>query len=325
MDGTGQAKTQTRTDSRTAAPEAADAKTASPKAASPRAVTPKSVTPLQSNLARHIRELFLREGWKEGARISVPDLARRFDVSRTPVAAALDLLLDTGAVIPAPGRGLLVGKIDMQAQPDLPDSPLEQLYERMMSDRARGLLPQEVSEAALIPRYEASRGEVRKVLMRFAAEGLAQRQPGHGWRFANSLDNSRAEQESYEFRIAIECAALRSPWYQVDLALAQSWRRDHARILDSALLPSGDDWFQVNASFHEGLTGFSGNRFLVEAMRQQNNLRRMQEAAGIGELTRDRIEQSCREHMAILDSVLNGDRDWAQALLRRHLQQAATL
>lgn len=285
----------------------------------------KSVTALQSRLAHSILDLFLREGWKAGTRISVPDLARRFDVSRTPVAAALSVLAQSGAVLPAPapGRGLIVGTLAPEHPVLLPESALERLYSRLMSDRARGELPQEISEAEMIPRYGVTRGEVRKVLMRFASEGLAQRQPGHGWRFADSLDDDRAEQESYEFRISIECAALRSPWYRIDEAQARLWQRDHAKILSEPTLPSGDEWFRINATFHEGLAGFSGNRFFVEAMRQQNNLRRMQEAAGIAELSRDRIIQSCREHMAILDAVLKGDREWARALLRRHLRQAA--
>lgn len=40
------------------------------------------------------------------------------------------------------------------------------------------------------------------------------------------------------------------------------------------------------------------------------------------ELPAERIEQSCREHLAILDAVDNGDLDWAEALLRQHLKQA---
>ena len=40
------------------------------------------------------------------------------------------------------------------------------------------------------------------------------------------------------------------------------------------------------------------------------------------ELPAERIEQPCREHLAILDAVENGDLEWAEALLRQHLKQA---
>jgi DNA-binding GntR family transcriptional regulator len=48
----------------------------------------------------------------------------------------------------------------------------------------------------------------------------------------------------------------------------------------------------------------------------------VQESAVFFELPAERIEQSCREHLAILDAVDNGDLDWAEALLRQHLKQA---
>jgi DNA-binding GntR family transcriptional regulator len=48
----------------------------------------------------------------------------------------------------------------------------------------------------------------------------------------------------------------------------------------------------------------------------------MQESAAFFELPAERIEQSCREHLAILDAVENADLEWAEALLRQHLKQA---
>ena len=284
-------------------------------------------TPLQIDLMRRIIELIRDNGWQIGTRISVPDLARRFGVSRSPVTVALNLLKERGVVdtMPPPHRGLRVaadvGAIDIGLV--APDSPHEELYRRIMSERARGELPQEVSEAELMPRYGISRGVVRKLLMRFAAEGLAQRQPGHGWRFTDSLDNAKVLQESYEFRIAVECAGLRSSRFTADPAQMSAIRRMHERVLADAKAPSAEDWFKINATFHEGLAAMSNNRFIHEAIRQQNNLRRMQESASFAELTTDRIIQSCREHLAIVEAVESGSLEWAEALLRQHLRQAA--
>ena len=49
----------------------------------------------------------------------------------------------------------------------------------------------------------------------------------------------------------------------------------------------------------------------------------MQEAASFEELRAERIRQSCEEHLAVLDAVEAGNLDWAEALLRQHLKQAA--
>lgn len=283
-------------------------------------------SPLQIELARRIFQRIRDTGSTIGTRLSVPELARAFGVSRSPVSAALDLLVTQGVLKPMEPRGIQVARdlseIDLESL--LPTSPHETLYRRMMRDRARGELPQEVSEAELMPRYDVSRGVVRKLLLRFAAEGLAQRLPGHGWRFADSLVGEEAYRESYEFRMVVECAALRSPGFRADPAQLAPIRRAHQRVLDDGGRGTGgDDWFRINATFHESLAACSGNRFLVDAVRQQNNLRRMQESAGFEELPAERIEQSCREHMTILDAVESGDIEWAEALLRQHLRQAA--
>ena len=283
-------------------------------------------SPLQIDLARRIVQRIRDSGSAVGTRVSVPELAREFGVSRSPVSAALDLLVAKGILEPMATRGIQVARDLSGADPEsiLPTSPHEALYRRMMRERARGELPQEVSEAELIPRYNVSRGVVRKLLLRFAAEGLAQRLPGHGWRFADTLVGEDTYRESYEFRMIVECAALRSPGFHADPAHLVPIRRAHERVLaDSSNRTSGDEWFRINATFHENLAACSGNRFLVDAVRQQNSLRRMQESAGFEELPAQRIEQSCREHLAILDAVEAGDIEWAEALLRQHLRQAS--
>lgn len=285
-------------------------------------------SPLQRELARQIAEKIRDEGWGPGTRLSEQGLAAMLGVSRSPVRAALELLAEHGLVGPVSKRGF--GVLRRPEGQDvaglIPRSEGEEVYAAIMADRARGLLPQEVSEAELIPRYGVSRGLVRKVLMRFAAEGLAQRQRGHGWRFVDSLENEEAVAESYRFRLIVECAALRQPGYRVDHERFQQLRRWHEGILKrQGGAVSSEEWFRVNAAFHEALAAGAGNRFLLQAVRQQNSLRKMQEYAVFDSLPPARLEQSCREHLAILDALEKGDRDWAAALMRRHLSQAGGL
>lgn len=280
---------------------------------------------LQLDLARRIIDRIRDAGLSVGTRVSTPELARIFGVSRSPITAALDLLVEKGVLQPMETRGLRVARdvSTLNLSELLPNSPIEDLYRQMLRERAQGALPQDVSEAELMPRYGVSRGIVRKLLMRFAAEGLAQRLPGHGWRFVDTLVGDEAYRESYEFRAIVECSALRTPHFKVDAGIAAQIRRAHERIIgDPASRSGSDEWFRVNAFFHENLAGFSGNRFLTDSVRHQNNLRRMQESAAFFELPAERIEQSCREHLAILDAVENGDLEWAEALLRQHLKQA---
>ncbi|WP_225025928.1 GntR family transcriptional regulator [Xinfangfangia pollutisoli] len=297
-----------------------------PLAEPPPDVPAEEASDLQIDVARRILQRIRDLGLKPGARLPAADLARSFGVSRSPVTAALELLREKGVVCAAGGRGMQVARdISAESLTDLlPSSAAETLYHRIMSDRAAGLLPQEVSEAELLPRYAVARGMIRKLLMRFAAEGLARRLPGHGWRFVDTLESDADFQASYEFRIIVECAALLTPAFRADPDQIGQLRRAHERVLAAPRgeVP-GDEWFRVNASFHETLASWSGNRFLQEAIRQQNNLRQMQEAVYYRVLAPARLQQSCTEHIAILDAVEAGDRDWAAALLRQHLRSAA--
>ena len=72
-------------------------------------------------------------------------------------------------------------------------------------------------------------------------------------------------------------------------------------------------------SFHESLASWSGNRFFLQAVRQQNALRRLHEYAEFGHLAIGRIIQSSTEHVAILEAINEGDIELAESLLRKHL------
>ena len=284
-------------------------------------------TPLQTELARQILDLARDEGWEAGTRIPEQALARRLGVSRSPVGKALKFLAGHGVLVAAPPRGYaLARRVDSavrQAVP-LPPSEVEALFARVMVDRARGALAQEVSEAELSERYGAARGTMRKVLLRFARDGLAERLRGHGWRFADGLDDERAVDESYEFRLATECAGLRAPGFKVDPQRLETLRRAHLDLMARAgEAITREAWFEVNAALHEALAAWSGNRFFLQAVKNQNSLRRMQEYSDFSALGAERIRTSCEEHLAILDALAGGDVAFAEALLRRHLTRAS--
>ncbi|PRD51717.1 GntR family transcriptional regulator [Phyllobacterium myrsinacearum] len=286
-----------------------------------------TVSDLQIEIARQIVSLASSERWPVGERVSDFALARRLGVSRSPIRSALALLASRGVLAHAPGRGYVLallpdgnGDIDGIAPP----SELEDIHKRLMADRATGAIPMEVSETQLAERYDATRGTIRKVLLRFAAEGLVQRQRGHGWAFAESLDTDQVEEESYQFRMILECGALRHPGFRADkdhLASIRAAQADIMRIPPASV--QRDQWFSVNASFHEALAVWSGNRFLVQAVRQQNSLRRITEYAYFERLPHERIRQVCIEHIAILDALSENDLTFAEALLRRHIEGAS--
>jgi DNA-binding GntR family transcriptional regulator len=278
-------------------------------------------SPLQTDLARQILARIAQDGLAAGAPVRELALARAFGVSRTPVRAALRLLQGLGHVALKPGYGFVlkrkIGGGGQEAR--LPRSPLDQLYDAIMADRARGELGMEVFEAELMPRYGVSRGALRRVLMKLADDGLVKRQRGHGWRFAEALDSATAVAESYRFRMIVECAGLREPTFTADREELDRLHEAHQRFLRGLGEIDPRHWFETNARFHETLAAWSGNRYLLEAMRRQNALRRLDEHTGFHRLSPRRIAQSSQEHIAILDAVAAGDLEWAATLLHRHL------
>ncbi len=247
-------------------------------------------------------------------------------IARTPVRAALRRLEAIGYLSFDAGRGFSLARPieadDATPGGALPRSAVAELHHAILADRARGLLPAEVSEAQLMPRYGASRGVVRRALMQLSDDGLARRQRGHGWRFAEALDSEEAVAESYRFRIVVECAALGEPTYAVDRQALARLREQHEAILRDVGRLDPARWLATNNAFHETVALWSHNRFLIEAVRRQNALRLLGEHAAFQRLSQSRFVQSSREHLEILDAIEKDDRPWAASLLERHLALA---
>lgn len=193
-----------------------------------------------------------------------------------------------------------------------------------MAARASGEIGEEVSETELVERFSTTRGAVRRTLMRLSAEGLVDRRRGHGWQLAECLVTDRAVDESYEFRLIVECGALLVPGYRPDPAQLATLKNEQA---DIAARPISNiersDWFNANASFHETIVAWSGNRFLIQSVRRQNSLRRMTELSDFSHISERRPREACADHLAILDEIGRGDFAFASALLGRHLRRAS--
>jgi DNA-binding GntR family transcriptional regulator len=280
-------------------------------------------TPLQRDLARGILDLLRERGARPGERLSRPALAEALGVSRTPVAAALALLEDLGAVR-RDGRAILLERLDLNPPaPSGAEEGADRVLVAIARGRADGTVPDEVSERQLSQTLGVGRGVVALALTQLAEAGVATRNRGHGWRFAPAASPSdRAA--SYRFRMLLEPAALLEPGFALPPGFVERMRRDHARF--SAALWTDEQavaFFRMNAAFHLGLAEASGNRFIAAAVAQQNRFRMLSNTAW--RLGPERVEVSVREHLAILDTLVSGERERAALLMRLHLADALAL
>jgi len=195
----------------------------------------------------------------------------------------------------------------------------DELTRRLIDDRAARELPETFTERDLLQRYDVPRSVLAKTLLQLSADGLIEKRKGHGWQFAPSLESAEALSESYRFRMTIECAGLLEPTFRVDKAALARMRAAHEALIqrDDAGI-SATEFFGLNASFHELLARFSGNRYILQAVQQQNQLRRLEEHAAF---YRDaRFVNSSNEHLQIIEALEAGDQEWAAQLMRRHLK-----
>ena len=283
-----------------------------------------TLSALQIEVAHKLIALIRSGRWSVGEKISDAVLAREFAISRTPIRQVLQHLVARGFLAQR-DRGFTLERdsADFDGADDLvPPSGGEQLYRQVLQARASGRIGDEATEAELFDLLGAPRSVIRRTLNRLSSEGLAERREGHGWRFAECLDNRQAVNESYAFRTIIECGAVQEDAFRADPEELATLENEQRALLGASLETlKGSDWFEANARFHETVVSWSGNRFLVRAIQMQNSLRRMTEYTEFTELTETGLRRAARDHLGILRAIQAGDRKLAAALLTRHLSR----
>lgn len=281
-------------------------------------------TGLQVDLARRIAGDIIARVHQAGTHLSEESLARRYQVSRTPVRAALKLLAAEHFIESRPNSGYYVSAMPEGTSPPLLHATgmtADELYAKLVDDRAQRLIPDSFTDRDIQQRYGVARSVLSKTLVRMSAEALIEKRQGHGWRFTHSLLESQARLESYRFRAAVECGALLEPTFKADRAALERLREMHEKMLrDNPSEISTDAYLALNADFHETLGRFCGNRFFLQAIQQQNQLRRLEKRNAFIP-NAPRFRESLAEHLAIIGALEDDDREWAAAILRRHLMQ----
>lgn len=281
---------------------------------------PARPTALQVDLARLIAQDIVARRYAPGAHLSEEALAASYEVSRTPVRGALRLLATQGLIKHRPNSGYTVAENAAQASPAIAGAgpTQDELYRRLIADRATRVLPDQFTERELLQRYPAPRSVLAKALLQLSADGLLEKRKGHGWQFAPSLENREALDESYRFRMTIECAGLLEPTFRLDRNALERMRAAHEALIqrDDAGI-SAAEFFGLNAAFHEMLARCSGNRYILQAVQQQNQLRRLEEHAAFHREAR--FVDSSNEHLRIIAALEAGDQEKASQLMREHL------
>ena len=276
-------------------------------------------------LANQILHMLRDARFEVGHHLREQQLADTLGVSRTPIRAALQLLSREGIVEVRKNQGFFLARPHdklLLADFDISSSVDETLYERLVNDRLAGQIPDSLTQTEIAKRYDVDRVTLLRTLARMAEDGLIERNKGHGWTFLPTLDSDLALRNGYNFRLMVEPANFLLPTFKPDRAALERSRLQHLYLTahpDIAAVSSAQ-LFETDAVFHEMFAEFSGNTFVLQAIQQQNRLRKLMEFAGY--VNRRRVRDWCGEHLAIIDAVAAGDYARAGNLMREHLTHA---
>ena len=286
--------------------------------------TNKSNSPTELTL--EIIKYLRLENIEKNTKITERGLAEKLGVSRSPIRSAFKQLEEMRIVEPRPKGGycLAIEKDKLDEFIILePSGPAENLYHQITQDQISGELPIDFLEKDLIEKYTVPRNLLLKTLSRMANEGLIERKLGRGWSCLPIIATDEADKKSYEYRLAIEPNILRASTFKIDIERLDKCLDVHIKMSEGQLktLPS-NQIFEINADFHQMLADFSHNIFFKEAVRKQNQLRRLMESKSIS--NQERMQEACFEHIKILNALKSGQNEVAANLMIYHLIRAST-
>lgn len=173
-----------------------------------------------------------------------------------------------------------------------------------------------IDELRLAEQYGISRTPLREALKVLAAEGLVTMKPRRG---AYVAELPAADLDKLFHLLAL----LESDAAAAVARTATAADLDELDALNARLEQAVDDsaaFYTLNVQFHARLLSLTGNPWQAQLV---NDLRRLIQLALAGSLgTAGRIEDSLREHKALLQALRAGDADAATALMRTHMRGA---
>ena len=194
-------------------------------------------------------------------------------------------------------------------------------YEALRESIVRGDIAPDARlvEADISATFDMSRGAVRTALIRLEQEGLVVREPHRGARVRKVADEEAVE--ILQARAVLEGLAVRQAAERIDDAGAE--RLQGCLVRQRELLEAGDllGASDANADLHAALLELSRHGTALRLIRALNSQTVRYQYRTI--LIPGRSAASVAEHTAIVDAVVAGRPDDAEAAMRRHLFNVA--
>ncbi len=174
-------------------------------------------------------------------------------------------------------------------------------------------------ESEISTNFEMSRGAVRNALIRLEQEGLVVREPHRGARVRKVSDEEAVE--ILQARAVLEGLAVRQTAERIDdagVARLRACLERHRELLELGDLLAASD---ANADLHAALLELSRHGTALRLIRALNSQTVRYQYRTI--LIPGRPAASVAEHTAIVEAVVAGRPDEAEAAMRSHLFNVA--
>jgi DNA-binding GntR family transcriptional regulator len=258
----------------------------------------------------------LKSGRELPVQLTLDSLAGHYNVSLTPVRAAVAELINEGLLEKGKNHRLTATSprrkgTRTRRKPKLPEPPRDS-YEVIASNLVQLSLqgePVYLREEATAEKYDISRSAIRNILHRLAGEGVLDHIPRRGWRLRPFRQDDL--QAFIEVREVLELKALELARPKLDAGELQ-------RMLDLNVPPAAAGTsLSVDESLHEYLISTADNAYIQEFFDRQGRYYRLlfewedhdQEVA---------IE-TMRQHREILTALLKKNWSAAKKALSHHI------
>jgi DNA-binding GntR family transcriptional regulator len=260
----------------------------------------------------------LTNGQELPARLTIDALAEHYNVSFTPVRAAVAELIDDGFLEKGANLRLKVGtpppdngkRTRRPAKlPELPSDPYKVIVRDLVLLSLKGE-PIYLREEATAEKYDVSRSAVRNILHRLAGEGVLDHIPRRGWRLRPFRQDDL--QAFIEVRDVLELKAL-------ELASPNLDADELQRMLDANAAPnSPDDPPLIDESLHEYLITTAGNPYINDFFKRQGRYYWL--LFEWEDNDRATAIETARQHREILTALLSKDWPAASRSLSSHIR-----
>lgn len=203
----------------------------------------------------------------------------------------------------------------------IPLSPAESLREQVEGQLAARIVSGEIppGQVLTVPTLAGDFGisatPVREAMLNLARRGFLRPIRNRGFEVTEvSADELR---ELSEVRMLLEAPPMAMVAGTLDDATVARLREVADRIVEAARAAQFDEYLAADTEFHMSILETTGNRKLVETVRE---LRQQTRLVGLAHLAAtDALVPTALEHAELVDLLVDGRGEEAEALMRRHI------